>query len=142
MDDDANEASETLRVCFYGGLVLGVTGIGFLALAWPSDGDTLLWLVAIAVAFVGTMMALVAVVGWGVSLGVRASGRFTPPVSAPPPATTDPVRPRRSASEIEPLDPLAASEPPVERAAGRAGRRSSGPSVEPVETTAPVGGRS
>lgn len=107
MDHDANEANETLRVCFYGGLALGVTGIGFLAVAWPSDGDggSLLWLVAIALAFIGTMMALVAVVGWGVSLGVRASGRFTPPVSAPPPATTDPVRPRRPASEIEPLDP-------------------------------------
>ena len=108
MNHTASEANESIRYSFFLGALLTFVGWGLVALTWPNedDGTSLLWVAALVLAVAGPVMVLVAAIGWGVSLGIRASGRFPDPVApAAPPPTVPPVRRRRRPAEIAPLDP-------------------------------------
>jgi ammonia channel protein AmtB len=72
MDKDALDARDQLTFCFIGGVFGSVLGLVLVALSASGFVD---WIGTI-IAGLSSLLVIVSAVGWGVSLGVRASGRF------------------------------------------------------------------
>jgi hypothetical protein len=72
MDKEALDARDQLTFCFIGGLFGSILGSVLVAFASSGVVDGF----GLIVAGLSSLLLLVSAVGWGVSLGVRASGRF------------------------------------------------------------------
>jgi len=95
--DDAQDTAVLLAI---GGVLLGGLGTALALFQWPrddgSDHNTAVWLIGVALGGLGQLMVLVAVIAWGVRLGIGWSGLLdparsatAPPATAPPPSYLD-----------------------------------------------------
>lgn len=78
MDTDTQTARSLLRSFFWWSVSLGFIAGFVFAVAWPDPGHGFGpgWFLALLLAGVSNALFVISLVGWAVSLGIRASGRL------------------------------------------------------------------